>query len=74
MAVDNRFRVLLAEKEQREKRHIPLSEVARETNISWKTLQGWANNQVSRYDAPVIEALCKYLNCTVGDLIIYHQG
>lgn len=66
----DRFRVILAEKEPREKRHIPLSEVERDTDISWKTLQGWAINKVARYDAPVIEALCKYFECEVGDLIV----
>lgn len=73
MPIVNRFRVLLAEKEHKERMHIPLSEVEREAGISWKTLQGWANNQVTRYDAPVLEALCKYLDCEVGDLIVYER-
>jgi putative transcriptional regulator len=73
MPVVNRFRLLLAEKAQKGRRNIPLTEVERETNISWKTLQGWANNQVTRYDAPVIEALCEFLDCEVGDLIIYER-
>ena len=73
MTIINRFRVLLAEKEQREKRRIPLTEVAKETQISWKTLQGWANNDVSRFDAEKIEALCNYLDCNIGDLLVYEK-
>jgi putative transcriptional regulator len=65
----NRFRILLAEKETREKRHIPLTEVQRETGIAWTTLQAWANNEVQRFDAPVIAALCEYLGCEVGELL-----
>jgi DNA-binding Xre family transcriptional regulator len=74
MTVDNRFGVLLAQKEAREKRNIPLTEVERITGITRKTLQQWANNTVTRFDAPVIEALCKYFNCTVGELVVREQG
>jgi DNA-binding Xre family transcriptional regulator len=73
MPIITRLRVLLAEKAQKEKRNIPLSEVAEETGVAWKTLQRWANNEVTRYDAPVIEALCDYLDCGVGELIVYVQ-
>jgi putative transcriptional regulator len=69
----NRFRLLLAEKEMREKRHIPLTEVKRQTGIAWTTLQSWANNDVTRFDAPVIAALCDFLDCEVGDLIQYNK-
>ena len=73
MAIVNRFRILLAEKEHREKRHIPLTEVEKGTGITWKTLQAWANNKVTRYDAEKIKAFCKYLECEVGDLIVYER-
>ena len=51
----NRLRVLLAQKAETEKRNITLKEVQRETGIAWTTLQSWANNDVTRYDAPVIK-------------------
>lgn len=70
MTINNRFGVLLAEKSAREKRNISISEVSRISGITRQTLQSWANNAVSRYDAPVIDALCTYFNCTPGDLII----
>lgn len=71
MTINNRFGVLLAEKAAREKRRIPVSEVAKVTGITRKTLQSWANNTVTRYDAPVIEALCAYFSCQPGDLLGY---
>jgi putative transcriptional regulator len=71
--ISNRFRILLAEKATREQRNIALKEVGRSTGIAWSTLNAWANNQVTRYDAPVIKALCEYFTCQVGDLIIYER-
>ena len=56
-----------------ERRNISLKEVQRETGIAWTTLQSWANNKVTRYDAPVIKALCDYLNWGVGELIVYDR-
>ena len=69
----NKLRVLLAKKAEREQKNIPLREVERQTNIPWTSLQSWANNRVVRFDAKSIMALCDYLECDVGDLLIYHR-
>jgi putative transcriptional regulator len=69
----NRLRVLLAQKAEFEKRNISLKEVQRETGIAWTTLQSWANNDVTRYDAPIIIKLCDYLDCGLKDLIVYEH-
>lgn len=66
----NQFRILLAQKATNEQRNISLKEVSRDTGIAWSTLNAWANNLVTRYDAPVIDALCAYFDCEVGDLLI----
>ena len=71
--ITNRFRILVAEKATREKHSIAINDVQRETGIAWSTLNAWANNQVTRYDAPVIRALCDYFACEVGDLIVYEK-
>jgi DNA-binding Xre family transcriptional regulator len=71
--LNNKFRVLLAQKAEFERRNISLKAVQRETGIAWTTLQSWANNKVTRYDASIIRALCDYLNCDVGDLIVYER-
>ena len=69
MTVNNRFAVLLAEKQIQERRNISLSEVSEVTGITRKTLYSWENNKVSRFDVPVIDALCKYFDVEAGDLI-----
>ena len=73
MPINSRFGVLLAEKEAKEKRNIPLVEVERATGVTRKTLQQWASNRVSRFDTPVLVALCKYFRCQVGDLLTFED-
>lgn len=67
--INNRFGVLLAQKKAREKRNIPMIEIEREIGINRRTLYVWEKNTVTRYDAPVILALCQYFNCDIGDLL-----
>jgi DNA-binding Xre family transcriptional regulator len=69
----NKFRLLLAQKADNEKRNIPLKEVQRETGIAWTALQAWANNKVHRFDEPVIIKLCDYLGCDIKDLLVYEK-
>ena len=69
MTVNNRFAVLLAEKQIQERRNISLSEVSGITGITRKTLYAWENNKVSRFDVPVIDALCNYFDVDAGELI-----
>ena len=69
----NHFRILLAQKATRQQQNIALLDVHRETGIAWSTLNSWANNHVTRYDAPVIQALCEYFDCQVGDLLFYEK-
>ncbi len=69
--IDNKFGELLAQKRAREKRTISLLEVSKETGISRPSLTAWANNTVTRFDLPVIEALCKYFGVNLSDLLEY---
>ena len=69
--IDNRFGILLAEKRMKEKRKISLTEVHVQTGISRPTLQAWENNTVTRFDVPVIEALCQYFGVRLSDLLEY---
>ena len=68
-----RFRVLLAQKAENERRNITLKEVQIETGIAWTTLKSWTINDVTRFDSPVIVKLCDYLQCDIKDLIIYKR-
>ncbi|HEU5376044.1 MAG TPA: helix-turn-helix transcriptional regulator [Ktedonobacteraceae bacterium] len=63
------LRVLLAEKEVREKRSISLRRVARETEVSISTIMGLANNTLREVPLGALAVLCDYLHCRVGDLL-----
>lgn len=69
----NRFRILLAKKATKQQQSIALMDVQRETGIAWSTLNSWANNRLTRYDAPVIIALCEYFDCQIGDLLVFDR-
>lgn len=71
--INNRFGVLLAEKRKQERRRIPLSEVAAMTGIAWRTLQAWDNNQVTRFDADILDRLCEYFEVQPGELLEYYS-
>lgn len=69
--INNNFGILLAKKRQEEKRNISLSEVAEKTGISRPTLVAWQSNTVTRFDLPVIEALCEYFGVSLSELLEY---
>jgi putative transcriptional regulator len=71
VTVNNRFAVLLAEKQVKERRNIPLAEVAESTGISRQALYKWENNSINRFEIRVINALCKYFGVQIGDLFEY---
>lgn len=70
MRIVSRFKVLLAEKEIREKRQITLKDVASETGVSIYTVTGFANNTLREIPSDALLKLCEYLECEVGQLII----
>lgn len=71
--VYNRFRILLAEKQTEENRNISYDEVKEKTGVAKSTISAWATNKVKRYDAGTIKEFCDFLNCDVGDLIVYQR-
>ena len=71
VTVNNKFAVLLAEKRVKERRNIPLSEVAESTGISRQALYKWENNSIERFETRVINALCQYFGIEPGELFQY---
>jgi len=71
VTVNNKFAVLLAEKRVKERRNIPLSEVAEATGISRQALYKWENNSIERFETRVINALCHYFEIEPGLLFQY---
>lgn len=59
--------VLLAE------RNIRVADLDRLTTISRSTLYRMYNDDVIKIDIAAIDELCKLLNCTPGDIILYQE-
>lgn len=67
----NKFKVLVAQKELRENRRLTYRTIHKETDLSTNTLTGFAKQKVTRFDASVLNALCDYFGCSVGDILEY---
>ena len=52
-------------------RRLRASEVARKTGINKNTLSSLYNEKVSGIRFDTLERLCKFLNCSIGELIEY---
>lgn len=69
----NRFRELLLQKGANEKRYISQRQAADEMGIARGTVDRYANNDVTRYDEPIVLAMCEYLDCGVSDLLFIEE-
>ncbi len=63
---------MLDEKSFKERRRITLSEVSEVTGISRATLNRIANVPGYKTSTDVISALCKFFECSPGDLLQYY--
>lgn len=70
----NRFFILLSEKERRENRRITQTEIAEAVDLSIHTVGRWMRNEVGKFEAPVVERICDYFGCEVGDLLYLERG
>lgn len=66
----SRLKILIAEKEVKEKRKISLRLIHKETGISLFTLGALANNTLRQLPITDLEALCRFLGCTPNDLLV----
>ena len=60
---------LHAQKEARLGKRISLAEAANDTSISRQTFSAWYKNEVNTFYPDVIEALCNYYGCAIGELL-----
>jgi putative transcriptional regulator len=74
MAVYNRLKILIAEKEFREKRKLTYRIIAKETGISKATLTLYMSQKADRVDLNTVSTLCEYFECQPGDLLIYSNN
>ena len=73
MAIYNRLKVLIAEKELREKRKITYRTLADETGISTTTLTLYMSQKADRVDLRTLQTFCEYFGVQPGDILIYTQ-
>lgn len=68
-----RFRLteLIADKAFKERRVVPLSEVADATGIHRSTLSKMANQPGANIGSEIVDKLCAYFGCQPGDLLTY---
>lgn len=68
-----RFRLaeLTADKAFRERRVVPLTEIAQATGIHRATLSKMVNQPGSNVGTDIIDKLCRYFMCQPGDLMTF---
>ncbi len=49
-------------------------QIAADTGLSQSTISMWMNDKVTRFDRDVIERLCDFFDCDVGDLLFIERA
>jgi putative transcriptional regulator len=70
----NRLFLLISEKERQLGRRITHTEIAQETGVTIQLIGRWVKNDVNQYSGEIIEKLCDYFGCEVGDLLYIDRG
>ena len=65
--INNKFSTMLGE------RLLKISRIAEETGISRTTLTNLYYRRSTQISFDVLDKLCKYLNCSVGDILEYKE-
>jgi putative transcriptional regulator len=71
MAIYNKLKVLIAEKEIREGRKLSYRIVAQEAGIPLSVLTLYTAQKVRRFDTQTLEKLCRYFGAQPGDLLVF---
>lgn len=69
--MNSRLRILVSEKELREKRTLGIRTIAEETQASVSTVQRLMNNTMRRVPLDDLARLCRYFGCTTGDILVF---
>ncbi len=67
--MNSMLKILVAEKELREKRSLGIRTIASEAGASVPTVQRLLNNTIRRVPLEDLGALCRYFGCDVGDIL-----
>lgn len=70
----SRLRILIAEKENRDRKKITYRGLAESTGLSTATIGKLLSySGVNRIDGNTLSALCEYFDCNVGDILVYEK-
>ena len=69
--VKNRLIALIGEKQAKTNQPVTQADVARALGLSRQAINHWAQNTITSYPADTLDKMCKYFDCTVGDILIY---
>lgn len=73
MPIENRLRVLIAEKALKEKRRITLQEVSQEAGVPKSVLSTYIAQRVKRIDLETFEKLAAYFEIKdISELLVYY--
>jgi putative transcriptional regulator len=67
----NRLLELMQARERKEGRRLKQREISSFIGVTDHTISSWLKNDVTRYDKHVVEGLCDYFDCEVGDLLYF---
>jgi putative transcriptional regulator len=70
MAVQFRLKELIAERERKTGQRVTYRNIRDETGISTSVLHKVATNKQKMISLTVIDRLCNYFGCQVGDLMV----
>src|SRR5262245_38118251 len=72
--IESRLDELIAEKEEREQRTLSVRRVTEESGASRSTVERLFNNTIKRVPLDELAALCRYLKCEVGDMLVLTES
>jgi putative transcriptional regulator len=67
--VNSHFRVLVAQKELREKRRIGIRVIVEECGASRSAVERLLNNTIKQVPLDDLASICDWLNCQPGDIL-----
>lgn len=71
--MNSRLKLLVAEKEMRERRTIGIRTISTEAGASRSTVERLLSNTIKRVPLDDLGALCAYFQCNVGDILTYED-
>lgn len=69
--ISSRLRLLITQKETLEGRTLPYRTIAKESGVSASTISRLINNKIDRFEKEMLNSLCRYFGCSVGDILEY---